>query len=261
MRSWLRHPFLASGRRPRESASELGGETLNDNNEQMNQPLPDSDLIVATPERVSFDYQVARLATRGIAQLLDLLILAGILVGLYFAAIAIGAAGANTVAFLVAVIGSFVVIFGYFWACEAFWSGQTVGKKVFRLRAVGDRGEPMTFVQAGIRNVVRIVDFLPYAYGVGLVVLFVNGRGKRLGDLAAGTIVVKDSDYVWLWQLPGARPAPPDAPPPGPDAPPILPLPPPQPAVAPATPAELVLRRLDPDLRRFVTSYARRRFE
>ncbi|TMF66490.1 MAG: RDD family protein [Chloroflexi bacterium] len=115
----------------------------------MNQPLPDSDLIVATPERVSFDYQVAGLATRGIAQLLDLLILAGILVGLYFAAIAIGAAGANTVAFLVAVIGSFVVIFGYFWACEAFWSGQTVGKKVFRLRAVGDRGEPMTFVQAG----------------------------------------------------------------------------------------------------------------
>src|SRR5439155_396459 len=180
--------------------------SLHDNNDQMNQPLPDSDLIVATPERVSFDYQVAGLATRGIAQLLDLLILAGILVGLYFAAFAIGAAGANTVAFLVAVIGSFVVIFGYFWACEAFWSGQTVGKKVFRLRAVGDRGEPMTFVQAGIRNVVRIVDFLPYAYGVGVVVLFINGKGKRLGDLAAGTIVVKDSDHVMLWQLPGGRP-------------------------------------------------------
>src|SRR5947208_13997711 len=110
------------------------------------------------------------------------------------------AAGADTVTFLLALLGSFVVIFGYFWACEAFWSGQTVGKKVFRLRAVGDRGEPMTFVQAGIRNVVRIVDFLPYAYGVGLVVLFVNGRGKRLGDLAAGTTVVKDSDSVALWQ-------------------------------------------------------------
>src|SRR5438552_4412300 len=216
----------------------------------MNQPLPDSDLIDATPERVSFDYQVAGRATRGIAQLLDLLILAGILVGLYFAAFAIGAAGANTVAFLVAVIGSFVVIFGYFWACEAFWSGQTVGKKVFRLRAVGDRGEPMTFLQAGIRNVVRIVDFLPYAYGVGLVVLFVNGRGKRLGDLAAGTIVVKDSDYVWLWQLPGARPAPPQAPGSAPGSPPVMA--PPPPAVAPATPAELMLRRLDPDLRRFV---------
>src|SRR5207253_1276567 len=82
-----------------------------------------------------------------------------------------------------------------------------------RARHPRDRREPMTFFQAGIRNVVRIVDFLPYGYGVGLVVLFVNGTGKRLGDLAAGTIVVKDSDYVWLWQLPGGRPPPPPAPP------------------------------------------------
>ena len=224
----------------------------------MSQPLPDTDLVVATPERVSFDYQVAGLATRGIAQLLDLLILIGILVGLYFAAIAIGAAGADTVAFLLAVIGSFIVIFGYFWTCEAFWSGQTVGKKVFRLRAVGDRGEPMTFVQAGIRNVVRIVDFLPYAYGVGLVILFVNGRGKRLGDLAAGTIVVKDSDSVALWQLPGGLPPPPPPPTGAKPSPVTAPAPP---AFAPATPAELFLRRLDPELRRFVASYGRRRFE
>jgi hypothetical protein len=132
---------------------------------------------------------------------------------------------------------------------------------VFRLRAVGDRGEPMTFIQAGIRNVVRIIDFLPYAYGVGLVVLFINGRGKRLGDLAAGTIVVKDSDSVWLWQLPGGRPTPGEPPPQawgGP--PPGAPAPAP-PTIAPATPAELTLRRLDPDLRRLIASYARRRVD
>jgi len=219
----------------------------------MDQPLPDTDLVVATPERVSFDYQVAGLGTRAIAQILDLLILTGVLAGLYFAAFAVGAAGMNTVAYLIAVVGTFVIVFGYFWTCEAFWSGQTVGKKVFRLRAVGDRGEPMTFVQAGIRNVVRLIDFLPYAYGVGVVVLFVNGKGKRLGDLAAGTIVVKDSDYLMLWQLPGGRPS---------AANPIStsasPAPPTAP-FAPATPAEMQLRRLDPELRRFVTSYARRR--
>ena len=219
----------------------------------MDQPLPDTDLVVATPERVSFDYQVAGLGTRAIAQILDLLILTGVLAGLYFAAFAVGAAGMNTAAYLIAVVGTFVIVFGYFWTCEAFWSGQTVGKKVFRLRAVGDRGEPMTFVQAGIRNVVRLIDFLPYAYGVGVVVLFVNGKGKRLGDLAAGTIVVKDSDYLMLWQLPGGRP---------PAANPIStsasPAPPTAP-FAPATPAEMQLRRLDPELRRFVTSYARRR--
>jgi uncharacterized RDD family membrane protein YckC len=217
----------------------------------MDQSLPDTDLVVATPERVSFDYQVAGLGTRAIAQILDLLILTGVLMGLYFAAIAVGAAGFDVVAYLIAIIGSFVIIFGYFWTCEAFWSGQTVGKRVFRLRAVGDRGEPMTFVQAGIRNVVRLVDFLPYAYGVGVVVLFINGKGKRLGDLAAGTIVVKDSDRVMLWQLPGGRL--PSAPPP-----PTVSAPAPA-AFAPATPEELMLRRLDPELRRFVTSYARRR--
>src|SRR5919108_3212022 len=165
----------------------------------METPLPDSELVVATPERVSFDYQVAGLGTRAIAQLLDLLILSAILVALLVAGAAAGDLfGSEIVADLIWILGTFFVVFGYFWVSEAMWSGQTIGKKAFRLRAVGDRGEPLTFVQAGIRNVVRIVDFLPYGYGVGMVVLFINGEGKRLGDLAAGTIVVKDSDYVWL---------------------------------------------------------------
>jgi len=239
----------------------------------MEQPLPDSELVVATPERVSFDYQVAGLGTRAIAQLLDLLIVAALLVALLFGASAMGAILNNgTIYDLLEIIGSFVIVFGYFWASEAMWSGQTVGKKAFRLRAVGDRGEPLTFVQAGIRNVVRIVDFLPYGYGVGLVVLFINGKGKRLGDLAAGTLVVKDSDHVWLWQLPGARPSdirpagspppvPPGYPPYPPPPPPLVPQPAPAvaPGYAPASNAEHILRRLDPELRRFVSSYARRR--
>ena len=227
----------------------------------MEHPLPDTDLVVATPERVSFDYQVAGLGTRAIAQVVDLLILSAILIVVIVMGALTGAAvGSDTVATLVEVLGSFVVVFGYFWVSEAIWSGQTIGKKVFRLRAVGDRGEPLTFMQAGIRNVVRIVDFLPYGYGVGFVVLFVNGRGKRLGDLAAGTIVVKDSDYVWLWQLPGGRPAAPNPPPPpgSPPPPTASPPPPPSPYI-PASAADLTLRRIDPELRRFVSSYARRR--
>jgi uncharacterized RDD family membrane protein YckC len=213
------------------------------------QPLPDTDLVVPTPERVSFDYQVAGLGTRAIAQVLDLLIVSGLLLAVYFVALAVSLAG-SSIAVIVGLIGGFAVIFGYFWVSEALWSGQTIGKKAFRLRAVGDRGEPLTFAQAGIRNIVRIVDFLPYAYGVGLIVLFANGRGKRLGDLAAGTIVVKDSDHVWLWQLPGARMQ---------AAPPVGG--PPPAAYAAASAGELTLRRLDPELRRFVASYARRRPE
>ena len=229
----------------------------------MEHPLPDTDLVVATPERVSFDYQVAGLGTRAIAQVVDLLILSGILIAVLLTGFGLGVAfGSDTIATLIELLGSFVVVFGYFWVSEAIWSGQTIGKKVFRLRAVGDRGEPLTFMQAGIRNVVRIVDFLPYGYGVGFVVLFVNGRGKRLGDLAAGTIVVKDSDYVWLWQLPGGRrPAPQGGPPPPPGSPPPPPVnpPPPPSSYVPASAAELTLRRIDPELRRFVSSYARRR--
>ena len=242
----------------------------------MERPLSDSELVIATPERVSFDYQVAGLGTRALAQLLDLLIVAGIMIAVLLFAFAVGSVtGSDTAANLITIVGLFIVVFGYFWISEALWSGQTVGKKVFRLRAVGDRGEPLTFLQAGIRNVVRIVDFLPYGYGVGMVVLFVNGKGKRLGDLAAGTIVVKDSDFVWLWQLGGGRrqapppgmppPPPPTGPPPGvgyqyPAAPPPPPLSgPPVSPYRPVSAAELTLRRLDPELRRLVTSYARRR--
>lgn len=242
------------------------------------QPPPDSELVVATPERVSFDYQVAGLGTRAIAQILDLLIILALLVAVGFAAGAFAVIGSNTVAFLVGLIGTFVALFGYFWVSEALWSGQTIGKRAFRLRAVGDRGEPLTFAQAGIRNVVRIIDFLPYAYGVGLVVLFANGRGKRLGDLAAGTVVVKDSESIALWQLKGALPPPAPPTPPAPAAPPApghaagnaqlpasaaLPPPsgPPLPANAylPASPAEMALRALDPELRRFLSAYAMRR--
>ena len=126
--------------------------------------MPDSDLVIATPERVSFDYQVAGLGTRAIAQILDLLIIAGILLATFLVAAGLAqATRSETIVTLFVILGSFVVIFGYFWISEAIWSGQTVGKKVFRLRAVGDRGEPLTFAQAGIRNIVRIVDFMPYA--------------------------------------------------------------------------------------------------
>jgi uncharacterized RDD family membrane protein YckC len=236
----------------------------------MDRPLSDSDLVVATPERVSFDFQIAGLGTRALAQIIDLLIVGLVEVAVLFFGFAAGTVtSSSTLAGLVIIVFSFINVFGYFWVSEALWSGQTVGKKAFRLRAVGDRGEPLTFMQAGIRNIVRIVDFLPYGYGIGMIVLFANGKGKRLGDLAAGTIVVKDSDHIRLWQLAGGTrppPPPPDGPPQ--DAAQNLASPPPLSGArvsfpaspyAPASAAELTLRRLDPELRRFVTSYARRR--
>src|SRR5487761_338306 len=202
-----------SSRRSATNSSELTASKIRD----MERPLSDSELIVATPERVSFEYQIAGLGTRAIAQIIDLLLVAVVEVAVLFFGFGAGTLTSSaTAAVLLMIVLSFINVFGYFWVSEALWSGQTLGKKAFRLRAVGDRGEPLTFMQAGIRNIVRIIDFLPYGYGVGMIVLFANGKGKRLGDLAAGTIVVKDSDHVWLWQLPGARvpPVPPAAAPP-----------------------------------------------
>ena len=99
-----------------------------------------------------------------------------------------------------------------------------------------------------------------------MIVLFANGKGKRLGDIAAGTIVVKDSDNIRLWQLAGGsaplhheRGDPQWSYPTSATPPPGTRVNLPPSPYTPASAAELTLRRLDPELRRFVTSYARRR--
>src|SRR2546423_2488807 len=148
----------------------------------METPLPDSELIVSTPERVSFDYQVAGLGTRAIAQVLDLLIVTALLTALFFGGLAVGAFLNNSVLYnLIEIFGSFVIVFGYFWISEALWSGQTIGKKAFRLRAVGDRGEPLTFMQAVVRHNVRGVVLLSSGGCVGPGVRVLDRDGRRRG--------------------------------------------------------------------------------
>ncbi len=215
---------------------------------------------MSTPERVAFGYALAGLGSRFLAQIVDMAVL-----GLLFIAVSIGAAGLGGVtgsgrlALLVWILLSFLLLWGYFLVSEAVWSGQTLGKRAFRLRVVGDQGEPIRFSQSAIRNLVRIVDFLPVLYGLGLVTLFVNGRGKRLGDLAAGTIVVRERQRVSLYDLaasgPQARPA--AAPQPS-----IWDRPSPaEPSATTAAATPDPTRSLEPALRRLVIAYAARRNE
>jgi uncharacterized RDD family membrane protein YckC len=205
---------------------------------------PFVDMVVATPERVTFEYTAAGPGSRFVAQFIDLFVLAVVVILLLVAAGALArVTGQDAAATLIAVLLSFVFVVGYFWTLEAVWSGRTLGKAVMGLRVVGEQGEPITFTAASIRNLVRIVDFMPAFYGLGLVVLFVNGRGKRLGDLAAGTIVVRDRDAVTLRDL-------------------HIPPPAEQGEVRSGTaPEEPVLRRLEPNLRVFVRAYAGRRHQ
>lgn len=86
----------------------------------------------------------------------------------------------------------FAIQWGYFVCFELLTQGRSPGKAVAGLRVMRDGGLPIGFRESAIRNLVRIVDMLPTAYLVGLVAMLVSKDGKRLGDLAAGTIVVRE---------------------------------------------------------------------
>ena len=81
---------------------------------------------------------------------------------------------------------------GYFTLFEAFWNGQTPGKKLFKIRVIQDSGRQITFFEAMIRNLIRVIDMLPSFYLVGVIAMICNRGHKRLGDLAAGTLVVHE---------------------------------------------------------------------
>lgn len=196
-------------------------------------------LVVATPERVTFRLETAGLGSRFVAQLVDDVVLGALLVALGFASIGLGTlVGDPTVPLLLFTLLGFVIFWGYFIVSEAVWSGRTLGKMLLHLRVVDVTGGPLGVGQAIVRNVVRIVDFLPFYYAVGLVAVFVSARNQRLGDLAAGTVVVRERATVRLQDL--------------------LAAPPPPPPAVPAPPARAGMP-LEPRLRRFVVAYAQRR--
>ena len=93
---------------------------------------------MATPERVSFSYETANVGSRFVALLIDSLVQVALLAGVGAVALLVNVAtGSSTAAGLILLIGSFVVFGGYFMVSEAVWSGQTLGKRALRLRAVG----------------------------------------------------------------------------------------------------------------------------
>jgi uncharacterized RDD family membrane protein YckC len=152
-------------------------------------------VTIETPEHVSISYELAGPGSRLLAATLDHLIIAlGIAAVLLLALgleIGLPDFGAPLVIVMVVVGGPLILLVAYFSAFEAVWSGQTPGKRAAGLRVMRDDGTPAAVLDILIRNTVRIIDFLPYFYFVGGLVAFVHRQSKRLGDLAAGTVVVK----------------------------------------------------------------------
>jgi uncharacterized RDD family membrane protein YckC len=148
-----------------------------------------SELRIRTPEGIVFAYTLAGPVTRCLACAVDILIVLGVLrvASLVLSLIRILA---PDVAGGLTIVAFFVISVGYGMVFEWLARGQTLGKKLLRLRVMDARGLRLQFHQVVIRNLLRFVDMLPLFYMLGGIVSVLSPRGQRLGDLAAGTIVV-----------------------------------------------------------------------
>ncbi|HET6230968.1 MAG TPA: stage II sporulation protein M [Longimicrobiaceae bacterium] len=160
--------------------------------------LTDREVEVETPEHVAIGYELAGLGSRFAALLLDwLLLLGGLLVlgiGLPLIASLVGLGGIAKALGTAFVIGAvFVWTWGYFFYFEGFRDGQTPGKKRMGIRVVHDGGYPVTARGAAIRTLLRLVDMQPVpSWLIGGTMMMFHPRTKRLGDLVAGTVVVRE---------------------------------------------------------------------
>lgn len=145
-----------------------------------------------TPEGVPIDLLLAGVGSRFSAALIDVLIQGALLVALALLVAASGGIDGGAAGVAIASVGSFLVVYAYDVLFETLASGRTPGKRVQGLRVVLAGGEPVTFLAALIRNLLRIVDFLPGLYAVGIVTVLATRRNQRVGDLVAGTVVVRE---------------------------------------------------------------------
>lgn len=150
-------------------------------------------LEVETPDHVVLRYDLAGGGNRGFAAIVDVLVATLVWIGSLWAFSEINNALGFRFAQLygVLVLLTFALAWSYFILLEWLWQGQTIGKRMYGLRVIRDDGAPAGFVAVLIRNLLRLVDFLPGLYGIGLLTIIVTSRSQRLGDLAAGTYVVR----------------------------------------------------------------------
>jgi len=149
-----------------------------------------STLTIQTPEGVEFNHHLAGPVSRCIAWITDLLciIVLGVTVATIlgtFKLLSADLAGAF------AILSYFVIGIGYSMFLEWYWRGQTIGKRLLRLRVIDRQGLRLQPSQIIVRNLLRLVDALPILYAVGGVACLVSPASQRLGDIAAGTLVIR----------------------------------------------------------------------
>jgi uncharacterized RDD family membrane protein YckC len=167
-------------------------------------------ISIETPEHFELQFQLAGIGTRFLAYLVDRLLQVGL--SLFIGILAFSLASSAFGIFemhewyrkmvsrfgewvLAALILAYALItIGYFILFEYFWSGSTPGKRWQGIRVIRKDGRPLSFFDSAIRNILRIIDILADIYPVGLFVMFLDPWTRRLGDLAAGTLVVLETE-------------------------------------------------------------------
>lgn len=169
-------------------------------------------ISIDTPELVAIEMPLAGIGSRFVAVLVDTLLWG---VGLFvlillFILVAPSIRAFNRLSYQwgVAIVLFLIFLFnwGYFTLFEAFWNGRTPGKKIAKIRVIQRSGRPIGLFESMARNFIRYVDQLPSFYAVGAVAIFITRQHQRLGDLAAGTLVVRDREQESpLWRDSGSR--------------------------------------------------------
>jgi len=165
------------------------------------------EIRIRTPENIEFSCELAGLGSRFIAYLIDTVLQLGFLAVVALMVTVVEALwprngiesmieafqwGRHIV--IVALLLFFAVIFlGYYIIFEALAGGQTPGKRIAGIRVIRDDGSPVTIYESAVRNFFRVIDFLPLYNALGIILILVNGKRKRLGDLVAGTLVIRTS--------------------------------------------------------------------
>jgi len=151
-----------------------------------------------TPEQVAIQYELAGVGSRGIAAAVDaslqLLLFAALLiipwVLLEMSVLPPWEELSSEIVIAVLILCYFVIIWGYYIFFETVWNGETPGKRWMGLRVIKDGGYPVDFRSVVVRNLLRAADTLPLLYSLGMVVALLHRRYQRLGDMAAGTLVI-----------------------------------------------------------------------
>lgn len=147
---------------------------------------------LVTPEAVVLGLPIASVGSRAVAILVDFVIQGIGLLVLSFAAGAVGQLDLGWVGTAVFLLMVFGLLFGYPVAFETFWRGRTPGKALMGLRVVTVEAAPVGIRHAAIRAALGLADFWVSSGGVAVIAALFTRRAQRLGDLAAGTVVVRE---------------------------------------------------------------------